>query len=58
VLGFLLLIAPLRRLIGTLLGPKRSPTRADGVIDLEPEQWHQVPDPALPDQRDHERHGG
>lgn len=25
--------------------PARSP---DGVVDLEPEQWHQVPDPSLP----------
>ena len=35
-----------------------SPARApDGVVDLEPEQWHQVPDPALTrrdDRRDDE----
>jgi UPF0716 protein FxsA len=29
--------------------PRRS---ADGVLDLEPEQWHRGPDPRLPDHRD------
>ena len=47
VLGLLLLLAPLRRALGALLGLKAAPPRADGVVDLEPEQWHQVPDPAL-----------
>ena len=28
-----------------------APARNDGVVDLPPEQWHQVPDPSLPDQR-------
>ncbi len=32
--------------------PARSP---DGVVDLEPEQWHRVPDPALPRQDDPRR---
>ena len=27
----------------------------DGVVDLTPEQWHQVPDPTLPDRRDDDR---
>jgi UPF0716 protein FxsA len=27
----------------------------DGVVDLAPEQWHQVPDPTLPDRRDDDR---
>jgi len=47
----LLLIAPLRRALGAALrrGP---PARADGVVDLEPEQWRRVPDPALPDRRE------
>jgi len=27
----------------------------DGVVDLTPEQWHQVPDPTLPDQHDDAR---
>lgn len=55
VLGLLLLFAPLRRALGTLFGVKSSPARADGVVDLEPEQWHQVPDAALSDRRDRER---
>ncbi len=52
VLGLLLLLAPLRRVLGALLGRKPAPTPADGVVDLEPEQWHQVPDAALSDRRD------
>ncbi len=43
-IGALLLLAPL----GAAL--RRGPPAAapDGVLDLEPEQWHQVPDPSLP----------
>ncbi|MEJ2624436.1 MAG: FxsA family protein [Pseudolabrys sp.] len=42
--GALLLLAPLAAALRR--GP---PTRApDGVVDLEPEQWHRVPDPSLP----------
>jgi len=26
--------------------------RADGVVDLPPEQWRRMPDPELPDRRD------
>jgi UPF0716 protein FxsA len=55
VLGLLLLMTPLRRALGALLGLKTVPARADGVVDLEPEQWHQVPDAALTDRRDDER---
>ncbi|MBI4366457.1 MAG: FxsA family protein [Deltaproteobacteria bacterium] len=55
VLGLLLLIAPLRRGFGAVLGGGQPPPRGDGVVDLPPEQWHRVPDPALPDRRDHER---
>ena len=43
-IGALLLLVPL----GAALRrgpPAHSP---DGVVDLEPEQWHQVPDPSLP----------
>lgn len=29
--------------------------RNDGVVDLTPEQWHQVPDPTLPDRRNDSR---
>ena len=56
ILGLLLLLAPLRRMLGALLGLKSRPRRADGVVDLEPEQWHQVPDAALTDRREDE-HG-
>ena len=52
VLGLLLLLAPLRRALGTLFGLRSQPTRSDGVVDLEPEQWHQVPDAALPHRHD------
>ena len=54
ILGLLLLIAPLRQALGALSVRLRR-QRADGVVDLEPEQWHRVPDPALPDRRDTER---
>jgi UPF0716 protein FxsA len=49
-----LLIAPLRRAMGAALGRAVAPVRNDGVVDLSPEQWHQVPDPSLPDRRGHE----
>jgi UPF0716 protein FxsA len=52
-LALLLLIAPLRRALATMLRRAAMPQR-DGVVDLEPEQWHRVPDPALPP-RDRER---
>ncbi len=55
ILGLLLLLTPLRRALGALLGLQAAPARADGVVDLEPEQWHQVPDAALTDRRDDER---
>jgi UPF0716 protein FxsA len=55
VLGLLLLIAPLRRAIAALFSGSRPPTRADGVVDLEPEQWRRVPDAALPDRREGKR---
>lgn len=49
--GLLLLLVPL----GAALRrgpPARSP---DGVVDLEPEQWHRVPDPSLPRRDDQHR---
>ena len=55
ILGLLLLLAPLRRALSALLGLRPAPTRPDRVVDLKPEQWHQVPDAALPDRRDNER---
>src|SRR6185437_4737138 len=55
VLGLLLLLAPLRRALAALLGLRSPPSPPDGVVDLAREQWHQVPDPALPDRRNSER---
>jgi len=52
--ALLLLVSPLRRALTAALRRGPSP-RADGVIDLELEQWHRVPDPALSDRRDGER---
>lgn len=49
-IGLVLLLTPLFNM------RRAPPPRADGVVDLDPEQWHQVPDPALRDQRD--RDGG
>jgi len=54
-IGLLLLLAPLRRALAALMGIRGQPVRADGVVDLEPEQWRQVPDAALTDRRDKER---
>jgi UPF0716 protein FxsA len=50
-IGLLLLIAPLRQAIGGLFG-QESPPRADGVVDLPPDEWRRVPDPALPGRRE------
>jgi UPF0716 protein FxsA len=46
-----LLIPPLRHAMRLAIGHVVAPARNDGVVDLPPEQWHQVPDPSLPDQR-------
>jgi UPF0716 protein FxsA len=50
LLALLLLVPPLRRL-ATGLDAFSAPRDRDDVVDLAPEQWHQVPDPSLPDQR-------
>ncbi|MFN3658679.1 MAG: FxsA family protein [Pseudolabrys sp.] len=50
-LALLLFIGPLRRALFELFGKGGKAARADGVVDLEPEQWHRVPDPTLPDRR-------
>jgi UPF0716 protein FxsA len=55
IIALLLLVAPLRRALGVALGSNALPTRDDGVVDLAPEQWHQVPDPSLPDRHKRER---
>jgi UPF0716 protein FxsA len=49
-----LLMPPLRHAMRAALGHAVAPGRNDGIVDLAPEQWHQVPDPSLPDQRRHE----
>ena len=43
IVAFFVLAIWLRR---TLVGVKS--LRSDGIVDLAPEQWHQVPDPSLP----------
>ncbi len=56
VLAVLVLIGPLRRaLTGAFGGGPPPPRRADGVVDLEPEQWQRVPEPVLPDRRNDAR---
>jgi UPF0716 family protein affecting phage T7 exclusion len=49
-----LLIPPLRHAVRVASGHVVAPARNNGVVDLPPEQWRQVPDPSLPDQRSHE----
>ncbi|MGH6679203.1 MAG: FxsA family protein [Bradyrhizobium sp.] len=43
-IGVLLLLAPL----GAALRRGPPPQHADGVLDLEPEQWHRVSEQSLP----------
>ena len=50
-IGVVLLLVPL----GAALRRGGPPRSADGVVDLEPEQWHRVPDTSLP-RRDDRRH--
>jgi UPF0716 protein FxsA len=51
--ALLLLVTPLRRVLAAALR-RGQPPRGDGVVDLEPERWRRVPDPALPDRRAHD----
>ena len=53
--GFITDVVGLWVLASTLLRDNRPVSRSDSVVDLEPEQWHHVPDPVLPDRRDDER---
>jgi hypothetical protein len=46
----LLSVALWRAVVG---GARPAPN--DGVVDLTPEQWHQMPDPTLPDRRNDDR---
>ncbi|MGA8969803.1 MAG: FxsA family protein, partial [Pseudolabrys sp.] len=47
LLAFFLLVVPVGRAAGAAFGERTA--HDDGVVDLAPEQWHQVPDPSLPD---------
>ena len=49
LLALLVLFAPLQRAVDMML---RRAFPQEGVVDLEPEQWRRVPDPALPRRRD------
>ena len=56
LVGLLLLLAPLWRALRAALGRGGPPpARPDGVVDLAPEQWHRVPDPALPKRDENDR---
>ena len=50
IIALVLLVGSLRR---TFVGA--APRQEDRVVDLAPEQWHQVPDPSLSDHRKDER---
>jgi UPF0716 protein FxsA len=54
IVALILLIPPLRRALSAF-GAGVAPTHNGGVVDLAPEQWHQVPDPSLPDWRKDKR---
>jgi UPF0716 protein FxsA len=55
-IGILLLIAPLRRMLGALLlkafMPPAAAPRRDGVVDLDPDEWRQVQDSQIRDERE------
>jgi UPF0716 protein FxsA len=55
--GFITDLVALFLLIGSLRHSSTGATnrRDQTVVDLAPEQWHQVPDPTLPDPRKDER---
>jgi UPF0716 protein FxsA len=61
VIGGLLLVPPLRRRAGVTLGrawrQRRAPQRP-GVIDLGPDEWHQVADGGGADKRRRSRRAG
>jgi len=54
IVARILLIAPFRWALSAF-GGGVAPARNGGVVDRAPEQWHQVPDPSLPDWRKDER---
>src|SRR5689334_3239501 len=58
VVAVLLLIPPLRRLAGALLLSRlaaRHGKRGEEVVDLDRDEWRQVPEARLRDQRERER---
>jgi len=50
--GFITDLLALALLIRALTTGGDVVRRDDGVVDLEPEQWHRVPDRQIPDRRD------
>jgi UPF0716 protein FxsA len=62
IVGILLLLPPVQRWIGRALGRMiERGTRAAGrpaVVDLEREEWQQVPEPRLPHRRPQRGNGG
>jgi len=55
LLALFLLAARVRHAAGAALGKRKATARNDGVVDLTPEQWRQVPDPSLADRREDEQ---
>jgi UPF0716 protein FxsA len=53
--GFITDAAGLVLLLGTLIQSAAANPPGDGVIDLPPEQWHQIDDPALTSRRGDDR---
>ena len=53
--ALLVLLVPLWRAVSGKFGLGAPPARTDGVVDLEPEQWRRVDDPALTSRRRDER---
>jgi len=55
--GFITDAIGLVLLVVAALQPRAQPAASDGVVDLPPEQWHQIEDPRLADRRDKTRDG-
>jgi len=51
IVALCLLVPPLRHVMCLAFGRAVVPGRDDVVVDLAPGQWHQVPEPSLPDRR-------
>jgi len=55
LIGVVLLVPPLRRAIGSVIRRAvagTGPPQPQGVVDLEPQEWRQVPEPRLPHDRE------